>query len=381
MMHVAHVVAGLDALDGGPSHTLPYLWSQLVKKNISLSVHTTFDSSDKLPKNPNDYEFVCKPRAFPLSLKRSPELKMALDRTLLKADLCHNHGCWLYPNWMAGSMARKHRKPLIISPLGHLDEWSLQYHGWRKRAIQFLVEERNWKYASAFIAKSELEASHLRQIGITSKIFVIPNGIFASDYTKLVSADLFRGSFPELKSKRLLLFLSRIHPKKGIFELLEMWKKMCSRFPDWHLVVAGSTENSHGRKIQEWLKNQECQKSVSLVQSLEGEMKHSAMTAADIFILPSHSENFGQVILESLARGTPVITTRACPWKGIEDHRCGWWIENNHRSLESALDDAMKESKVNLQEMGARGREWVLREFAWEYIGERMIEVYREVLN
>jgi glycosyltransferase involved in cell wall biosynthesis len=379
-LRVVQVVAGLHQDDGGPYQTLPLLWSGLVDQQVGVKVFTTGFEEDITRLTANKYELFTAEPSFPEALKRAPGFHEEVERGLGEADLCHNHGCWLYPNWVAGSVARKAQKPLIISPLGHLDRWSLKYHGWRKWFVRHLIEKKNWAYASAFVAKSDLEAEQMRRLGFEQPISVIPNGLDAKAWKELVPPEIFLEKFPELKDRKLLLFLSRIHPKKGIFPLLNVWKLICGKYKDWHLVVAGM-DSPYSQEIQKWLSQQSFKDRVTFAGDLEGDVKRSAMTASSLFVLPSFSENFGQVVLEALASGLPVITTKGCPWEGIEKHQCGWWIEMEEVNLRDALVTALGHSETKLRQMGQRGRKWVLKDYDWETLISRLKDLYQEVLD
>jgi glycosyltransferase involved in cell wall biosynthesis len=382
-MRVVQVIAGLHQDDGGPFQTLPKIWSHLADLKVEVKPFTTDVSEDIQELNKlseGKYEVIAEPTRFPDAIRFSPELLKRLNVEMASADVCHNHGCWLFPNWAAAWASKKNRKPLVISPIGHLDQWSLRYHRWRKVAVRLLIEQRNLKYASAFIAKSQSEADQLKRLGFEQTIRVIPNGLDAAEWKRLPSQEIFLAQFPELRDKKLALFLSRIHQKKGIFPLLNAWKVICAKFPDWHLVIAGA-ETPYAQELKHWLENQPFKNRVSFVGELEGKMKKSAFSASTLFVLPSFSENFGQAILEALAAGLPVITTKGCPWEGIETNQCGWWIQMDEVNIRNALVEALQTSPSKLNEMGQRAKKWVLKEFSWEELMIQLRDLYREVME
>jgi glycosyltransferase involved in cell wall biosynthesis len=383
-MKVIQVVAGLDAGEGGPVHTLPELWSRLSGSGMQVRAYTTsarqVEETVMVGSDPS-VSICCVRQSWPRLLKRAPLLRTLLAREMRDADLCHNHGCWLYPNWVAAQAAQKTGKPLIISPLGHLDPWSLRHHAWRKRLIRMLVEESSWRYCHAFVAKTEMEADNLRKLGIRRTIRVIPNGIDAREWEREVSGEAFLNQFPSLRGKRLLLFLSRIHRKKGLRMLLSAWGEISRCRDDWRLVVAGDDCDGLGSELRGWADRHLRPGEVCFTGALEGELKRSAFAAASLFILPSYSENFGQVVLEALAAGLPVITTRGCPWSEIESRGCGWWVDADEAPLRKALCEAMALEPSELRERGSRGRRWVLGEFDWGRIAADMAQFYSEVLS
>lgn len=381
-MRVIHVVAGLDPADGGPSRTLPRLWEELSRCGVDVRAYTTVPraGAGRLPQV--GVSLLSARRAFPAFWKRSPGLERALLLDMPHADVCHNHGCWLHPNWVAARVARRARTPLVISPLGHLDEWSLNHHRWRKRAVRVLFEERSWRSCEMFIAKSEMEAAQIRRLGVRQGIEVIPNGIDTAAWGDGADTALFLGTFPSMRDRRLALFLSRIHPKKGLLDLMEAWRDVARAQPDWHLVIAGEHGNAHGDELRRWVAGQErLADRITFVGAMDTPMARSALAAAELFVLPSHSENFGQVVLEALATGVPVITTKGCPWSGLETHGCGWWIETGAESLGRCLADVLPVAPARLRTMGAAGRRWAMDAFALEKIADRHRELYLRLIK
>ncbi len=382
-MRVLHVIAGLTEADGGPSVTLPELWKHLDDVGLGIHAFTTRDDDETMPEavlHHTSYRLTVARRTFPKTWKYSSELAENLESEMPEADLCHNHGCWLHPNWIAGRLSRRFGKPLVISPLGHLDEWSLNYHPWRKRLLRALVEDRNWRYASAFVAKTEEEAAQLRQLGLRQTIRVIPNGMDAAHYREGASPEAFLARYPELRGHRLLLFLSRVHPKKGLPLLLWAWDILAPRFPDWRLVIAGDLESPHGREVTRSATSGTLHGRVTLTGPLDGPLRDSARAAASLFVLPSLSENFGQAILEALAAGLPALITTACPWTGVESRGCGWRVRPSQGALRHTLAQAMSLPASKLRTMGHRGQEWVLRDFDWKTIARQLRDLYSEIL-
>lgn len=378
-MKVVHVVAGLNEADGGPSHTLPELWRRQQMSGAEVTVCSTRAADEAVAR---EIPFVnLYPRVFPQSLKRSPALAAALREEMASADLCHNHGCWLHPNWAAASASRRLNKPLVISPLGHLDPWSLARHPWRKRAVRFLVEGRNWRSAAAFIAKSAMEAEALKRLGLNNRVEIIPNGIDSVQWKKEVSSDEFFERFPKFKGQRLLLFLSRLHPKKGADLLLKSWERIRSSRPEWRLVMVGEGEATWVDGLRHFVRTNGLEETVLFTGSLEGSLKRSALAAAELFVLPSHSENFGQVVLEALAAARPVVVTQGCPWPDVETRGCGWWIGAGGSALIESLRRAMSLSATELAAMGRAGSDWVLRDFDWDLLIRRHLELYQEVIE
>jgi glycosyltransferase involved in cell wall biosynthesis len=383
-MRASQVIAGLDKKDGGPFYTLPYLWRELSTLKVKIEVHTTLEENHGLEKGSvslSPFRIRSYPRSFPSAFKYSRQFKEGFSESLSQTDLCHNYGVWLYPNWTAGTVARQMNKPLIITPLGHLEPWSLKHHGLQKKIVRWLLEKDNWNYCSAWIAKSDFEAEHLRQLGLRGEIVVIPNGLNVQEWSEPVSPQSFYQAYPHLEDFQLLVFLSRIDPKKGIQELLEVWRKLCDYHRDWHLVICGDHQSPYGKSLLAWVEAQGIKSRITFTGMLEGDSKRALLAAGDLFVLPSQNENFGQAILEALAAGLPVITTRECPWPGIEKHGCGFWIDAHVGHLDSSLRQALGLPEAKRIEMGKRGKAWVLKEFDWKLVAEKHRELYSKILG
>ena len=187
-------------------------------------------------------------------------------------------------------------------------------------------------------------------------------------------------SRPDRSARRRVLFLSRIHPKKGVPILLRAWQRVERRHPDWELVVAGPDEAGHLAEVRALATGLRLDR-VAFPGPAYGNAKHALYRSADLFVLPTHSENFGMVIAEALAHGVPVITTTGAPWAGLEERGCGWWIELSERNLAETLHGAMALPEALRVEMGRRGRLWMEQSYGWERIAAEMKSVYAWLLG
>jgi glycosyltransferase involved in cell wall biosynthesis len=190
---------------------------------------------------------------------------------------------------------------------------------------------------------------------------------------------------PELPEKkpsefRTLLFLGRIHPKKGVDLLLEAWQAVQKRFSDWRLVIAGPDNDGHLARMQR-LASKLTVERVQFTGPLYGSQKWLAYRNSDLFILPTHSENFGLAVAEALAAGTAAIVTRGAPWEGLEPHRAGWWVETRVEALVAAMQKALSLPAKELQLMGENGRRWITTDYSWPNLAGRMMDVYNWVIG
>jgi len=222
--------------------------------------------------------------------------------------------------------------------------------------------------ASCFHATAEQEYEDVRRLGFKQPVAIIPNGIDVPPF-----------AYKKPRDWRTLLFLGRIHPDKGVDILLNAWAAVMDRFPDWRLLVVGTDTGYGGGGYLDRMKALSAElklKRMQFVGALYGEAKLSAYQEAELFILPTHSENFGLTVAEALAAGTPAIVTKGAPWSGLERHRAGWWIDLGIDPLIACLNEAMAQPQDELARRGINGREWMIRDFSWQTIGHRMDQTY-----
>ena len=182
-----------------------------------------------------------------------------------------------------------------------------------------------------------------------------------------------------LSKTKTILFLSRIHPKKGLPMLLDAWAAI--RPEGWKLVIAGNDEVNHTPELQTLIQKHGLAETVILAGPLYGDAKAEAFQSADLFVLPSYSENFGIVVTEALAYGLPVLTTTGCPWEELETHHCGWWVPPTPEGILSGLRAALSASNEERQRMGRRGRNLVEKNYLWPGIAERAEMVYEWIMH
>ena len=184
-----------------------------------------------------------------------------------------------------------------------------------------------------------------------------------------------------LRGKRLLLFLGRVHFKKGLDLLVPAWGEIAQNWPDAHLVIAGPDSENSQAAVENLVRQGKMEDRVTFTGMLRGEMKWSALAAAHCFVLPSYSEGLSTSVLEAMGAGLPVIVTRQCNLPDVVTYKAGWQIESNLAELTYTLGQALHFSSEQVQEMGARGRELVLRRYNWNQVAKQMCEVYEWIVN
>ena len=299
-------------------------------------------------------------------LKLSLALQAALRKGALSADVVHSHGLWVAPNIYAGQAAAAARISLVVSPRGMLSPGALRFSTIKKQLMWKTWQGPAYRNAAAWHATSASEADEIRAFGITGPIAIIPNGIDLPEQVVAHSPG---------KVQRTVVFLSRLHPKKGIPSLVEAWARLAPRRPDWRLVIAGPDEGGHRSELEGMVRSKNVPRVV-FPGPLYGPAKDALLDEADLFVLPTQSENFGIAVAEALAAGIPAIVTTGAPWQGLATQRCGWWIEQGVEPLQAALQEATALSASERRMMGLRGREWMRRDFAWNAIGRDMRDLY-----
>lgn len=355
---VLHIVAGLSVQSGGPSVSITSLCDSLVdsRKDWDFRILTS-EGKRNLPMVLPDRSEI---QQLSGSARTWNTYRRMLDQIAAYGpSIIHDHGQWLATNRAAAEAARQLCVPRVVSPRGMLTAWARRYRMFRKQIAWWFYARADLANASLLHATSQLEMLELRSIGCKQPIAVIPNGIRKIPVT--------------LADKKAVppyaLFLSRIHRKKGIEELITAWRKCDTR--GWRLVIAGPDPDGMMSKLHSV--EDRC---IEYVGPVFGEEKWRWLQQASLFVLPSHSENFGIVIAEALACGTPVLTTTGTPWRDLTDRKCGWCIPLEPNALTQTLQAALSTPLVELNAMGERGRLFVEREFSWNEIASSMLEVY-----
>lgn len=375
---ICHSIASLSISAGGPSRSVSKLCKALAIKNESVCILTLSDADKQIVNLDSSVylKTIDTDSSLLLRLLKSSNIEATLHElnSEEKIQLIHQNGIWLPFNHEIALVARRYYNiPTIVSPRGMLESCALNKSKWKKRLAWRLYQKRDLQFATAFHATSYSEAKSIRRLGFRQPIAVIPNGV---EMPSLKTGAL---NLKDARKKtRKALFLSRINPIKGLLMLLEAWKQLKPK--GWCLIVAGNDDSGHlplvNRKIQEFgLSDQ-----VEIVGPLFDENKRSAYLEADIFILPSYSENFGIVVAEALSHGLPVLTTTGCPWQELQIHDCGWWVEPTLDGVMSGLEMALATKKEQLVKMGMRGRKLVEKNYQWSDIADKMNTFYRWVI-
>jgi len=307
-------------------------------------------------------------QSWPGGLGISREWFLGLRRT--NPDVLHAHGLWMFHSLACMLYAGQTKKPYVVSPHGMLEPRAFGMKAWKKKPVWMTWERRVVHNAAVLHCTSEIEGRHLRERGFRQPLAVIPNGTqLPPDF----------GDRRATRRERVVLFLSRIHPIKGLIELVDAWKLLKPK--GWRLRIVGPDDHRYSRVIARHAVLAGVAETIEFSEAVYGDSRWAAMHDADLFILPSLSENFGNVVAEALVSGVPVITTTATPWKALPSRGCGWYVEPQPESLAMALEEAIGLSDAERWEMGSNGRTWATSEFSWPKIAREIWSVYEWILG
>lgn len=302
--------------------------------------------------------------------------------------------------WLGGE-ARKRGKPLVYHPQGFFDPWILRRSQGKKRLAHWLFEDKNIAHVRWWRAVSNKEAEQIRAVvGSRAVVHVIPNGV---DLDEVDAIDTARVAGGELKVKgndgdgetsdsqlstrygawtrwrrpKRLLFLSRIHAKKGLDMLVPAWGKLSKDFPDWELLIVGPDEGGYQATVENMIEDSGCGETCWIHPAVSGAEKHALLRTADLFVLPSYSEGFPMAVLEAAAHRIPVVQTDECNFPELTAAGGAWECRPDRESVENTLRKALTAEDAERAERGSRGRELVEKSYSWDQIAGQVLAACR----
>ena len=379
MFKVANVIAGFNAESGGPPRTVAQIaaagsghWHADLFTTDYVESKADSLLVSEFPGHVNVFPSTARSTLGGLSMMAgiSSHFRTQLLRGV-RPDVVHIHGIWS-PYLAAFALtAIRHQIPFIVAPHGMLEPWSMGVRGTRKALAMHVYQRRILSKASALHATSKMEGDNLRRLGIGDvPVFVVPNSVALPPKA--------RGGRPSTDSKRVLLFLSRIHEKKGLDMLLQAWNAV--RPSNWRLLIVGSGEQKYVERLKSFCAAHGVP-DVHFNSHVEGDVRESMFHCASAFVLPTYSENFGNVIAEALIRGLPVITTTGTPWSDLVEQQCGWYIEPTISELKQVISEVTATDEGTLTQMGERGLVYATSHFTLPVVRERLLGMYRSAIE
>jgi glycosyltransferase involved in cell wall biosynthesis len=369
-VRLAHIVPSLEDRHGGPSKSVRALANGLAAQGESVELLTTAETDQREIRRPEDLATI---HSFPRERPRWLTPSAPLQRHLFQTDfeLVHNHALWLRPLHYARKAAERRRVPLVISPRGMLSGWAYAHRRWRKKLAGWLVHPGALRAAAGWHATSPGERDDIRALGFTQPVCVSPNGVpLPADHELAAARAAWHRLCPAAVSRPVAIFYSRFHRKKRLRELIDLW--LAHPRGDWLLLVAGVAEEHTAAELSATYAG-----FADRVRVFDGAGRPPPYAIASLFLLPSHSENFGLVIAEALAAGVPALVTDTTPWSGLAAHDCGWCVAWDQYA--ATLAGALAIPPEELAQMGRRGRAWVAQEFSWARAAALLVEFYRQL--
>ena len=325
---------------------------------------------------PLEIQATVGPRAF--GFQRDLQRRLAV----FQPDLAHVHGLWTYP-----SMATVHwsggRKPYVVSPHGMLDPWAVRNSGWKKKIARLIYENIHLNGAACIHALCESERQAIRTFGLQVPVAVIPNGVDLPDLNLDLPVPDWNLRLPD--GAKVLFFLSRLHPKKGISILLDAWAKARQHglpgAKEWQLVIAGWEQDGHQGELENQVRELAIADSVHFVGPQFDVAKAASLHRADAYVLPSLSEGLPMAVLEAWSYARPVLMTTQCNLPEGFAAAAAIRIEPEIQSVVSGLEALFGMSDYERSAMGQRGRDLVERHFTWSRIGTELANVYLWMLG
>ena len=383
VMRVLHVITSLSRSAGGPARSVQGLVAGLNEAGVDAWLLALY---------PSEEPWVAGIEHF---VNAKPFEEVLQD---INPEIVHLHGVWNLDIHRCAVICRRWKIPYVIAPRGMLEPWSLKQKWLKKRIARFLYQDRDLKKAAALHATAESEAEQFRKLGFKNYCIVSANGVN-------VPAGTFKVKERGEGEQRRALFVSRMHPKKGVMELVESWARVfraIGKVKDekvWtcELVYTMNSdeERAYEQKVKQRVHEFGLDDQFVFTGALDDEKKWEAYARADLFVLPTYSENFGIVIAEALWAGVPVITTKGTPWSDLVSHNCGWWIDlptGDGLAKWDALDEALKEAisldsttatlnDNSLKKLGENGHRLVEQKYTWKAVVGAMKHGYEQILN
>ena len=365
-MKILFFISSLSLKSGGPSRSVPMMAKGLAGVGVEVTLMTNY--SDDMNTHALEGTSV---NLYVLEGKFS---KDDIEAYMVKEsfDIVQLQSLWSLDYHKLAQICRKHHIPYLITPRGMLEPWSLQQKAIKKKLAMLLYQKNDLNKAACIYTTAQMEAQNVHNLGIKTPCSVIPNGIETDGYPCRMSGDIV---------KKQILFLSRIHVKKGIELLIDAWKVLVADFPDWKIKIVGNGEEEYILSLKEKISKSGLQESIEILPPVFGQAKIDLYQSSALFVLPSYSENFGMVIAEAMSCGIPVITSEFTPWDFLNEEKAGWCIKLDQNTLEITIREALTMSNVDLYEMGQNAAKLVRKKYDYRNVTRQIIQLYGWLLH
>lgn len=365
-MKIIHFIPSIDQNIGGTGAYMQLLAKELGKLCELYVVTATSD-------NPLEIENA-KVVYIPCSWTQPAKMNAAWNKLLqnIRPDIVHVNGCWLPQCVWAQRWAQKAGCKVVLTPHGMLQPVIMKRHYWTRKLPALLLYQKNAiEKADLIHTTAENEKQSVISLGLNNKISIINNCINVNDIA-------IKRSW---KRNKRILFLSRVHETKGINFLIDAVAQLKEELDGYTVKIAGPGEKKYVDELKKFAENSGVGNIIDFVGPVFGDAKFDLYREADVFVLPTHSENFGIVVAEALASGTPVITTKGAPWEELESRHCGWWTEIGTEAIINAMKAFLSLSEKELDTMGHNGRRLVEEKYSTHIIAKEFIKMYNSIVS
>lgn len=364
-MKIIHYIPSIDRASGGIA-----TYMQLLAKELGRLVElhlATHDSTHKLPIEHTDFHFLETIHHYNIMKRQWERLLLEVDPDIIHINCCWTPSCAFLQQW-----AQKMGFKVVLSPHGMLEPWILKRHYWTKKVPALLLYQKAAIVnADMLHATAESEKANILKLGYNDKITVIANGI---DLDNIQMKDTW-------SRKKTILFLSRVHVKKGIGFLIEAVAELKKEMKGYKVYIAGEGDVAYIENLKVKAELLGISDWIIFEGGVYGDRKWELYRQADLFVLPTHSENFGIVVAEALACGIPVITTKGTPWSELESEHCGWWTEIGTEGTVQALREFLALKEEDLEIMGRNGRRLVESRYSEHKIAKEFVALYNKMIS
>ncbi|QHU99004.1 glycosyltransferase [Synechocystis sp. CACIAM 05] len=389
-MKVLHVIPSIAAVRGGPSKAIIEMAKSLQNAGCEVDIATTNDNGGTLLDVPlgtlQEYQGV-PVRFFGKFSSEIPAIREFtfsapftrwLWKNISKYDLLHVHAIFSYPSTVAMAIARLKSVPYIVRPLGQLCQWSLQQSQRKKQIYLDLIETANLNHAKAIHFTSDAEYAEAQELGLKAPGVVIPHGLSVTP--RIPHAHLQLRQWLHLpEDEPIILFLSRLHPKKGLEVLIQALARLVDE--QFTFVIAGSGDPDYEMSLRQLINESGLGKRTRMLGFIEGEKKDILLQGANLFALTSYSENFGVAVLEALAAGLPCIVTPGVALSEVvKQQDLGMVPEMDEAAITIAISSCLNQPEM-IQEMGDRARQFIGQNYTWDRIAANLVEMYDAIIQ
>ncbi|MBR0197637.1 MAG: glycosyltransferase [Kiritimatiellae bacterium] len=364
-MKIIQVIKTLSEEYGGPARTVQGLVSGLSKCGVDAWLVSLDECVHPWVQGVQNYRNLGSPKYF--------ETIRLMDDLIheLRPDIIQLNDFWMPRLHACAIAARRKKIPYILTPHGTLDEWSLRQKWWKKYPALWTYQGYDMCHALAIHSTAEHEIRQIKKFCGRTPVYFNTNGV------------IFPHDLPEWKLRedgfRRAVFVSRIHKKKGLLNLIKAWSKV--KPAGWKMEIVGTDADGYQKVVEDAVSEYGLQDDFIFTGPLSDDKKWEAYRRSDLFVLPTHTENFGIVVAEALYAGIPVVTTKGAPWGDLLDRNCGWWVDISVDAIAEALKSAMSLTDEQRLEMGIRGRALVIEKYSWDRIAADLSKIYQSLLE